>query len=50
MSSVLSLPEQVSTDLAATVKKPVARVEGISPYSEVRKSYRKIHRLSLIHI
>ena len=33
VSSVLSLPEQVSTDLTATVKKPILRVDGISPYS-----------------
>ena len=52
MASAISLSEPVSHDLTATVKKPVLKAidSVISPYSEFRKSYRKIHKREIISI
>lgn len=46
LPSALSLSDHGSYDLTATVKKPIVKInENInSPYSEIRKSYRKIHK------
>jgi hypothetical protein len=52
LPSAISLSEPISQDLGATVKKPIARLPEMmaSPYSEIRKSYRKIHRKEIISI
>jgi len=49
---MVSLSEPISHDLASTVKKPIVRISETlaSPYSEIRKSYRKIHKREIISI